>query len=304
MTAPILPTVVNRLRALGSLDGATLERVTVGESVVMVELSNAAAGGDRGGDGETTAGLAHRPPGSVPSTEGLDVETLLGWATAAPGDGDGTYTQASVALGVATLNALSAPVIEWTVGDPMALLDSSVGTIGTVGLFRPAFRKFADVDVHVVERRTIDEVTTPDDVRVTLFRPDEAAAAFADAEVVFVTGSAFVYGGVETYLDAMPSSSTVVLVGATASFLPEPLFEAGVDVVAGAAVTDPPRVRVALHAGACGTDLHDAGVQKVYAVPDPPTTTGLNLSPVSDDFDTSDGSDDFSDSTDSTDLTN
>jgi hypothetical protein len=117
----------------------------------------------------------------------------------------------------------------------------------------------------VIERERIEEVPDPDGVRVRTFTPDEAADAMGGADVVFVTGSAFIYGGVEAYLDAAPASATVVVIGATASFVPDPLFEAGVDVVAGAAVTDADGVSAALRQGACGTDLHDAGLRKVYA---------------------------------------
>ena len=53
-------------------------------------------------------------------------------------------------------------------------------------------------------------------------------------------------------------------VGATASHWPGPAFAAGVDVVAGARVDDPDRVRERVAAGDCGTDLHDTGVAKVY----------------------------------------
>ncbi|WP_436347857.1 Rossmann-like domain-containing protein [Natronorubrum sp. FCH18a] len=68
--------------------------------------------------------------------------------------------------------------------------------------------------------------------------------------------------------EAAPPEATVVLIGATASGLPEPAFEADVDVVAGADVVAPDRVRDAVKQGACGTDLHDAGVRKVYTVAD------------------------------------
>ncbi|RQH03567.1 hypothetical protein EA472_02770 [Natrarchaeobius oligotrophus] len=160
----------------------------------------------------------------------------------------------------------------------MALLDPSVGTIATVGLFRPAFRKFDDVDVRVVERVPVDDLETPEGVRASTFEPSAAGRAMDGAEVVFLTGSAFVYGGVRRYLEAAPASATVVVVGATASFLPGPLFEAGVDVVAGATVDDPPGVRRAIRDGACGTDLHDAGVRKVYVAADRPS--GLQLDPT------------------------
>ncbi|WP_435182703.1 Rossmann-like domain-containing protein [Halobellus sp. EA9] len=168
------------------------------------------------------------------------------------------------ALGIATASALSAPLVDWQTGDPMALLDADVERIATVGLFGPAFRKFDGVEVRVIEREPIDDVPDPDGVAVRTHTPAGADAALSDAAVVFVTGSALIYGGIDRYLAAAPAEATVIVIGATASFLPGPLFEAGVDVVAGASVTDRSRAREAVAAGACGTDLHDAGVEKVY----------------------------------------
>ena len=265
MTDSILRAVVDRLQTLGAT-AATVDRVTVGDGVVMVELLEEPADG---GAPRRLAGLAHRPPGPVPSAVDRDVETLLEWGAVGPSpDGREDRDHGAIAVGVAALNALSAPFVDWQRGDPMALLESDVETIATVGLFRPAFRKFDDVAVRVIERDPVDpeSVPAPDGVAVSTFEPEEAEAAMDGASVVFVTGSAFVYGGVERYLEAAPASATVVLVGATASFLPGPAFDAGVDVVAGATVGDPDRVREAIRHGACGTDLHDAGVAKVYAV--------------------------------------
>ncbi len=245
MTDP-LAAVTARLKS--AADRATLDRVTVGDAAVVVELVTPDA---------SSAGLAHRPPGSV-SDALPEPATLLSWATSAP---DGSTERA---LGVATCNALSAPRISWRPGDPMALAAADVDTVVTVGLFRPAFRKFADVTVRVIERDPIGDVSSPAHVTVESFIPAETTTAMAGAEVVFVTGSAFVYGGAADYLAAAPADATVVVMGATASFLPAPLFAAGVDVVAGAAVSDPAPVRAAVRSGACGTDLHDAGVRKVY----------------------------------------
>jgi uncharacterized protein (DUF4213/DUF364 family) len=248
--------------------GPSLDRITVGDRVVLVEVT--------GPDG-ATAGVAHRPDGHPLSTADLTVERLL--RAAASADAAGLLERA---LGIATVNALSAPLVDWRDGDPMALLDAAVERVATVGLFGPAFRKFDGVEVRVIERGPIDElpVETPAGVRVRTFTPDRTDAAMADAEVVFVTGSAFIYGGVGRYLDAAPADATVVAIGATASFLPEPLFSAGVDVVAGASVTDVDRVRSAVDAGDCGTDLHDAGLRKGYVAAGKPsgvqleTTTG------------------------------
>jgi len=131
------------------------------------------------------------------------------------------------------------------------------------------------VEVRVVERDPVGDVSTPPGVDVRTYRPAETAAAMAGADVVFVTGSTLVYGGTERCLAAAPEDAAVVLVGATASCVPEPLFAAGADAVAGASVDDPARVRDAVASGACGTDLHDRGVRKVYAARERPSTIQL-----------------------------
>jgi len=261
-----LAAAVARLRGLAP-GTAALDRITLGERAVLVELT---------GGADVTAGVAHRPAGDPPATDGLDpdLDRLL-TAVESPADPPDRLTRA---LGIAAANALSTPHVGWEAGDPMALLDAGVDRITTVGLFAPAFRKFDAVDVRVIEREPIDDVPAPDGVRTETFTPADTAAAMSGADVVFVTGSAFIYGGIEAYLDAAPAPATVVVVGATASFLPGPLFDRGVDVVAGASVVDREGVRGAVAAGACGTDLHDAGLRKVYAAASRPA--GVRLPPT------------------------
>ena len=254
---------------LDAVDGdprVRFDRVAVGDAAVLVELESGPAAGPT----TRLAGLAHRPPGAVPDSPpweclsplALAAAVVHGAATRDDGLCGGRVTRA---VGVATLNALSVPHVAWRTGDPMARLDAGVDVVVTVGLFRPAFRKFDDVTVRVVERGPVGDVETPEGVTVRAFGPGETAAAMAGADVVFVTGSTLVYGGIERYLAAAPDSATVVCIGATASMLPEPFFDAGVDVLAGASVDDAEAARAAVVAGACGTDLHDSGVRKVYA---------------------------------------
>jgi uncharacterized protein (DUF4213/DUF364 family) len=254
MTAGILEAV-----AVALADRAEVvaePRVTVGEGVVLVEVTHPGSG--------RLAGLAHRPAGD-PTDAGVDlraasVPELAGLAT-------GGETRLGRAVGVATLNALSVPDVDWRSGDPMAALAAGVEVVATVGLFGPAFRKFDAVTVRVVEREPPDTVDTPAGVTVELYTPGECETAFAGADLCFVTGSALVYGGVDRYLRVLSERGVapVVLVGATASHLPGPAFEAGVDVVAGARVTDPEGVRERVAGGGCASDLHGVGVEKVYA---------------------------------------
>jgi uncharacterized protein (DUF4213/DUF364 family) len=251
VTTQLLEAVRERLA--DRTERASDPRITVGDRVLLVEATDPEHG--------RLAGLAHRPrdgeAGSV--REAQPVADLAARAV----DGGSRLDRA---VGIATLNALSAPEVGWQRGDPMAALSTAVDVVATVGLFRPAFRKFDDVTVRVVERVLPSSFDAPPGVSVETYSPDECERAFDGADVCFVTGSTLVYGGIDRYLSALAAAdvSPVVLVGATASQVPDPAFVAGVDVVAGALVTDIERVRERVAAGDCGTDLHDAGVAKVY----------------------------------------
>lgn len=255
MSESILTAALASLRENGALDGRRLDRVTVGERALLVELRTTESATP------SQAGLAHRPRDAGRSIAADSVGDLLA-PIHAPGDGN----RLDLAAAVATLNALSSPTIEWHRGDPMELLGSAVDTVVTVGLFRPAIRKFDDVEMRVIERDTEQVVEAPDGVSVRLFPTTATETAMDGADVVFITGSTLLYGGLDSYLAAAPETATVVLVGATASFCPDPLFAAGVDVVAGAVVSEPEQTRRAVRDGACGTDLHESGVEKVYTV--------------------------------------
>lgn len=278
----LLTDVLGQLREVERADTAQVRRFLAGENLLLVELERgsgnereSASASDAGAAG--AAGVAHRPSVALPDADVVrdaDGFDLARWAVDPPSDAggaDGAPKGATAdptgarAVGLAALNALSAPHVDWRVGDPMAAL-GDVGVIATVGLFRPAFRKFGAVDVRVVEREPIlgGELDAPPGVSVSVFDSTEYEAALDGVEVLFVTGSSLIYGGAGQYLDAAVDVPTVVLIGATASFLPGPAFDVGVTLLAGARVTHADRVADGIRAGACGTDLHDSGLQKVY----------------------------------------
>lgn len=236
-------------------------RTNVGERLVAVEL----------GGPEPAMGVAHCPDGGVESPIPATAGELSEWAYSPPDD-----NPVAAALGVATLNARSVGAIPWIAGDPMAALDASVDRVATVGLFRAAFRKFDDADVRIIEREPVGAIDPPAGVSVRLYRPEQAASALAEVDVLFITGSSLLYGGTMQYLREADAVPTVVLIGATASFLPGPAVASGVTVAAGARVTDPDRVRAGIQSGLCGTDLHDVGLEKVY-VTDGTSPDGLDL---------------------------
>lgn len=239
-------------------------RTTVGERLVAVELE---------GDGTTAMGVAHCPPAGLETAVPGPAGRLSHWAYDPPDD-----DLVAASLGVAALNARSAGAIPWRAGDPMAAIDPDVDRIATVGLFRAAFRKFDDVEVRVIEREPVGAIEAPAGVSVTVFGPDAATTAIDGVDVLFITGSSLLYGGTLGYLRAAADVPTVVLIGATASFLPGPAMDAGVSVVAGVRVTDPRGVLTGIASGLCGTDLHDAGLEKVFVTAET-ALPGLDIDP-------------------------
>ena len=249
-THSILRDAYSRLRDQG-VEDPTVERVVHGENMVYLEYP--------GLDGSRRPGVAHSPGGAFPPIDGRPASEVVDLALA------DEPTPATRALAVATLNALSRGHIDWQSGDPMEGLDVDIDRIAMVGMFKPAFKKFEDVDIRVIERFP-EDVCPPADlprgVTVDMYGPEGAETAFAETAVVYITGSTFVYGGIGDYLSVVPPRATVVVIGSTSSFLPAPLFEAGADVVAGATVDDPVRVRAGVTAGASVPHLHRNGLEK------------------------------------------
>lgn len=243
----------------------TVDRTSIGDRLVAVEVD--------GPDGRRM-GVAHRPPGEVGVRVPTDAIALARWSFDPPTAGQ----PLEIAIGVAALNALSAPMIRWAPGDPMGALGDDVDRIATVGLFRPALRTFDAIDVRVIEREPVGDIDAPAGVSVSAYPPSGHQRAIDGVDVLFVTGSSLVYGGTATYLGAAADVPSVVLIGATASFLPGPAFDAGATVVAGARVTDPEAVRRGIERGLCATDLHGRGLEKGYVAAEA-TLAGLDLDP-------------------------
>ncbi|MFB6184851.1 MAG: Rossmann-like domain-containing protein [Haloarculaceae archaeon] len=256
-----LALVRDRVSAGAVTDVATGPHMGYVEVEVEIDENGTAPETDDG----RRAGVVHLPDGPLPDLVGRDAVAVVEAAV------EPSASRPARAAGLATLNALSAGLIEWRPGDPVRALTADVDAVAMVGLFGPVVTRFEDLDVRVVERDPAD-VSLPTDVSpsvdVSVYGPDAAADAFDGADVALVTGSTLVYGGLGRYLAAASPDLPVVLVGATASFLPGPLFDAGVSVLAGARVTDRERVRDLLTGPRCGQKLHGNGLQKVYARPD------------------------------------
>lgn len=151
------------------------------------------------------------------------------------------------AVGVATLNALSE--LAWAVRPPKGVrvevgldaLDAAgvqpEDRVALVGAFVP-FIKALKGNVRglwIVDK--LPEALKPDER--AWWRPPEAAGeVLSQADVVLITGSALVEGGLDALLAAARGARRVVLAGPTAPPWPPTFFAAGVDVLGGIRVLD------------------------------------------------------------------
>jgi uncharacterized protein (DUF4213/DUF364 family) len=259
MNAPTAPELLSAVGHELVERGATgrIVDVAAGNELLYVEIETP--------EGTREAGVVYLPDGEIPDATGRDAMKVAMKATEPSAD------RGLRAVGIGALNALSRPYVDWRAGDPMNALAESVEVVAMVGLFGPVLDRFGTREIRVIERCP-DEVSLPeglpDDANVSLHGPDEADHVLADAEVLYLTGSALVFGGIERSLEAAGPEQTVVLIGATASFLPDPAFETGVTVVAGADVRDRERVREGVVATAREFQLHGNGLEKVYTTPE------------------------------------
>lgn len=144
-------------------------------------------------------------------------------------------------IGLAAINAISQHVLQIsgfeldTSTDSMAHLSfASDDRVGMVGLFPSLAKQLCvqGVCLVVVERKP-HLVQTDQEFEVTL-----DASRLSDCNKVLCTGATLLNDTLDDILGHCRSADAIALIGPTASCLPDPLFERGIDVVGGAVVTD------------------------------------------------------------------
>ena len=144
-------------------------------------------------------------------------------------------------IGVATINALSQIVLKqkherYSVleGNTLDHVDIRPGEIvAMVGNIKPLVRtiKSKTAKLRVFERGgSLEEDILPDTASEELI---------PEADLVFITGSAIANGTIGRLLQLSEKARHVILVGPSASMVPDPLFKRGVDLIGGVIVTNP-----------------------------------------------------------------
>ena len=262
---PILDEAAETLRARygDELDALVIERVVVGVFFVGVKLSNG-----RGG-------VAYTPPEIVRSAGNRilreNTPTIRGMRLAAVMAGD-LHSPFAAVIRLATLNALSVPFFEDgsyrvdTSGDvsrfPELFRDRRVCMVGAIIPLLKRLKKLGAAEVAIIDRK--QETQAEAKAGYGAFVPPEhTAETLARCTTAVFTGAAIANGTIEQLLHLVPEDAAIAIVGPTAGFVPEPLFQRNVAMVGTVVVTDSNSALDVLAEGGGGYRLFGGCVRKV-----------------------------------------
>jgi len=254
-----------RLRELCGPEGDELiiERLVVGIHFVGVKLSNGCGG------------VAYLPPELVQqgSTRILKsrIPRVRGLGALAVAVGALEHPLASV-IRLATLNALSVPFMKskrYLVDESGDLSSYSVLFEGRrvclVGAIIPLIKKIRHLParIEVIDRK---EATEAEAEGLHFVRPERMAEALGSCETAVFTGASVANGSVLGLLERVPPDAVVVVVGPSAGFLPDALFQRGVAMVGTSLVSDIDEALEILSEGGGGYQLFGRCVQKINII--------------------------------------
>lgn len=148
------------------------------------------------------------------------------------------------ALGIATINAVSQIAFNkkphlypFTQVDVLDLVQSG-DKILMVGYMAPVIPKLMEKtsDITVIEKRNIQNPM------VRVVKEDQLKKLSSDADLAIITGSTLVNRSVDSILNYCKGKRELVLIGPTASFVPQPLFEKGATAVMGVKIYNPQKM--------------------------------------------------------------
>lgn len=265
----LMETVAHLRSMLGSeMDQLTIERAVIGIFFSGIKLSN--------GEG----GICFTPVKEIP-----EAVCCPSSARAMPNSGKlvgqpvASYIQRmqqggplQKALGIAVLNALSAtcwrlhpptsyrliksidPVENRTIAD-----DAEVVVIGAlVPYFRMLKRREKPFTILEKDPRTLK----PDEMK--FFQPQEnAGRCIAAADLLIITGTTLINNTLEEILGQMKSGAEAVLVGPTASMLPDAFFRRSITAIGGIMVTDANRLLDTLAEAGSGYHFYGKSAERL-----------------------------------------
>jgi uncharacterized protein (DUF4213/DUF364 family) len=235
----------------------TIERLVVGLFFTGVKLSNG------------RAGVSYTAVKEIPDAvccptsfgKGFDPTRLCGTPAQKLLDRHVSSNPIRTGAAIAALNALSATCFEagldggYRVEEGVDALDTveipEGATVVLVGAMVPAIRriKAAGVDYWILEK---DPRTLKGDELAHYAPAEKSGEIVPRADVLIATAATMVTESLEPILKAARPDAAVTVLGPTAGFVPEPLFERGVDVVGGLMVKQADELLDLLASGGSG----------------------------------------------------
>lgn len=149
--------------------------------------------------------------------------------------------EADRSLGLAAVSAITQSVFRQTgyqlnrAGNSMGELQLEEGDhVGMVGYFPSLIRRLREQNIHVTVIEKKSKFVQSDElVTVTL-----DASELSACNKILSTASTLLNESIDEILDITQTAETVVFVGPTAGFFPDPLFDRGVSAVGGVTIVD------------------------------------------------------------------
>lgn len=181
------------------------------------------------------------------------------------------------ALGIAVLNSLSATC--WRKAPPTAyhlkkgvdpVEDRSIpddAVVVIVGALVPYIRMLkrrmltpGSAPFYILEK---DPRTLKADEMPYFCPPEKAAGCIASADLLIITGTTLINNTLEGILGQMRGGAEAILVGPTASMLPEAFFRRGISAIGGITVTDPDKLLDTLAEAGSGYHFYGRSAERL-----------------------------------------
>ena len=155
------------------------------------------------------------------------------------------------AVGIAVLNALSAMMMrEKGIKGARVLKNADAldviaikknDSLAMVGAFVPFIKalKGRTKNLYIIDKHP---QALKEEERDLWRDPSSVDEIMPQADIVIITGSSMVEGGLDGLLTFCTKAREIILAGPTASMWPEPFFKRGVTVMAGISINDPDRL--------------------------------------------------------------
>ena len=179
------------------------------------------------------------------------------------------------AIGVATLNALSQPILERNGNTKYGMVKRTDGfdllkiqpneTVALIGAFGPYIRRLKMMGnrFFIIEKNP--QTLRPEEMKH--FKPEsEMVSALQESHVVIMTGTAIVNHTIDAILSRLSGEQRTAIIGPTASMLPDAFFRRGISIMAGISILDPDRMIQILKQGGSGYHLLKEGSEKIALI--------------------------------------